>query len=50
MKKIALKLIDKNSKDWLSKKLGISRPTLNTRLNLDNWKRAEIQTLLILDK
>ena len=43
-------LISNNSKDWLCKKLGISRPTLNTRLNNDNWKKSEIQMILLLKK
>jgi hypothetical protein len=50
MKQTANKLINKNNKLWLADKLGISRPTLDTRLELDNWKKSEIQMLLILDK
>lgn len=46
----AEKLISINSKDWLSDKLGISRPTLNTRLKFDNWKNSEIQMILTLSK
>ncbi len=50
MKEIVVRLINKNNKSWLADKLGISRPTLDTRLELDNWKKSEIQMLLILDK
>ena len=50
MKKIVEKLITQNNKSWLADKLGISRPTLDIRLELDNWKKSEIQHLLILDK
>jgi len=50
MKYIAIKLIDKKSKIWLSETLGISRPTLDTRLEKDNWKKSEIQMLLLLGK
>ena len=50
MKQTAIKLINENNKKWLSDKLGISRPTLDLRLELDNWKKSEIQMLLILDK
>jgi len=50
MKKTAEKLILNHSKTWLADKLGITRPTLDTRLEIDNWKKSEIQTLLILDK
>jgi len=48
MKKTAKILIDKYSKTWLSEKLGISRVTLDTRLKKDNWKKSEIQMLLLL--
>lgn len=50
MKETAQKLININSKIWLADKLGITRPTLDTRLMNDNWKKSEIQTLLILKK
>jgi len=50
MKQTAINLINKNNKSWLADKLGISRPTLDTRLELDNWKKSEIQMLLILEK
>lgn len=50
MKKIAEKLIEINSKSWLSEKLGITRPTLDTRLEKDNWKKSEIALLLQLNK
>lgn len=43
-------LIIKQSKDWLCSKLGISRPTLNTRLKFENWKNSEIQMILTLSK
>ena len=47
---IAKKLISLNSKMWLSEKLGISRVTLDTRLEQDNWKKTEIQVLRILNR
>lgn len=50
MKKIVEKLIAQNNKRWLADKLGISRPTLDIRLELDNWKKSEVQHLLILGK
>lgn len=50
MKRIAEKLIQLNSKIWLAEKIGISRVTLDTRLEKDNWKRSEIALLLQLDK
>ena len=50
MDKIAYRLIGQQSKLWLADKLGISRPTLDTRLSTGNWKKSEIQMLLILDK
>ena len=50
MKKIAEKLIQINSKIWLSEKLGISRVTLDTRLEKDNWKKSEIALLITLDR
>lgn len=50
MKKIADKLIQINSKIWLAEKLGISRVTLDTRLEKDNWKKGEIIILLQLNK
>lgn len=50
MKKIADKLIQINSKTWLAEKLGISRVTLDTRLEKDNWKKGEIIILLQLNK
>lgn len=37
----AKQLIEQNSKTWLAERLGISRVTLDTRLELDNWKKAE---------
>jgi hypothetical protein len=37
----AKQLIELNSKVWLAERLGISRVTLDTRLELDNWKKAE---------
>ena len=43
-------LIINESKEWLCSKLGISRPTLNTRLKNDNWKRSEIQMIITLSK
>lgn len=50
MNKIAEKLIAINSKTWLCEKLGITRPTLDTRLKLDNWKKSEKVVLTQLDK
>jgi hypothetical protein len=50
MNKIALRLITLNSKSWLCDKLGITRPTLDARLKLNNWKKAEQVVLLQLDK
>lgn len=49
MNKIAYKLIGIHSKTWLCEKLGITRPTLDTRLKLDNWKKSEKALLLQLD-
>lgn len=48
--KKALDLIELNSKSWLSEKLGISRVTLDNRLELDNWKNSEIQMIIFLSK
>ncbi len=48
--KIALKLITLESKVWLSEKLDISRVTLDNRLELDNWKKPEIQMIRLLNK
>lgn len=45
-KKKALKL--KYEKKELAEKLGMSRPTLNTRLEKNNWKKLEIEKLLKL--
>jgi hypothetical protein len=50
MKKIAEKLIQINSKSWLAEKLGITRPTLDTRLEKDNWKKSEIALLIQLNR
>ena len=50
MKTRALELIEAHSKTWLCEKLDISRPTLDTRLKKDNWKKPEIQMLLIISK
>lgn len=49
MKKIAEKLIQLNSKVWLSEKLGISRITLDTRLSKENWKKGEKAILIQLN-
>ena len=35
----------KISKIELSLQLGISRPTLNTRLSIGNWKKGELKIL-----
>jgi len=48
--KIAQDLIYKESKSWLSGKLGISRVTLDSRLLKSDWKKSEIQTILILNR
>jgi len=48
--KKVLELIELNSKSWLSEKLGISRVTLDTRIELDNWKNSEIQMIIFLSK
>ncbi len=47
---IAKRLVLQNSKTWLSEKLGISRVTLDTRLEQNNWKKTEAQVLRLLDK
>jgi hypothetical protein len=49
MNNIAYKLIGINSKTWLCEKLGITRPTLDTRLKLDNWKKSEKALLIQLN-
>lgn len=36
------KLIQLKSKDEISKTIGITRPTLDTRLKVHNWKNVEI--------
>jgi hypothetical protein len=48
--KKANQLIDSKSKVWLSKKLGITRSTLDNRLIKDNWKKTEIQMIISLSK
>lgn len=48
MKLIAEKLINRYSKTWLADKLGVTRVTLDNRLKKDNWKKSEIQMLLLL--
>jgi hypothetical protein len=50
MKKIALKLIEFQSKVWLADKLGISRVTLDTRIEKGNWKKGEMTILIQLEK
>ena len=45
MKEKALLLIGIHSKSWLCDQLGISYITLNSRLNLGNWKKSEILLL-----
>lgn len=37
-----------SEKQELAEKLGISRPTLNTRLEKNNWKKLEIEKILKL--
>jgi DNA-binding Xre family transcriptional regulator len=41
-------LLLKYEKKELAEKLGISRPTLNKRLEKNNWKKLEIEKLLKL--
>lgn len=50
MNKIAKRLIDLHSKTWLCEKLGITRPTLDSRLKTDKWKRSEMVVLKNLDQ
>ena len=45
MKQIAEEIIRLRSKQWLSNYLGISRPTLDTRLEKGNWKKLEVLAL-----
>ena len=37
----AEKLIEKHSKSWLADKIGVSRPTIDTRLEEKNWRMIE---------
>lgn len=46
----AKQLIELESKVWLADKLGISRVTLDSRLEKCNWKNSEIHMLLSLSK
>lgn len=48
--KLAFQLIDEHSKVWLSEKLGINRATLDQRLTNENWKKLEIQGILLLSR
>lgn len=41
-------LLLKYEKKELAEKLGISRPTLDTRLEKNNWKKLELEKLLKL--
>jgi len=50
MNKKANILIQTHSKLWLSQQLGITRVTLDSRLQKENWKKLEIQMLLKLSK
>ena len=43
-------LIGRHSKTWLSEKLGITRPTLDIRLDKGNWKKSEMQSIILLSK
>lgn len=43
-------LIERESKSWLAEKLGITRVTLDKRLEKGNWKKSENQMLLTLCK
>jgi len=49
MKKIAERLISIHSKTWLCEKLGITRPTLDSRLKTDRWKKSEKALLIQLN-
>lgn len=44
----AKQLIDLNSKIWLADKLGISRVTLDNRLEKSNWKKLEAKHIMSL--
>lgn len=46
----AKKMIAVESKTWLSDKLGITRATLDKRLEKENWKKTETQVLLLLNR
>lgn len=46
----AEKLIMVESKSWLADKLGITRVTLDKRLEKGNWKKSENQMLLSLTR
>ena len=48
IKNRANKLIELNSKIWLSERLGITRVTLDNRLKNDNWKKLELEKLMKL--
>jgi len=50
MEKMVNQLIQSNSKSWLADKLGIQRKTLDVRLKKSNWKKSEIQVILMLHK
>lgn len=44
----AKSLINIESKVWLCDKLGLSRVTLDNRLEKENWKKLEVEKLLKL--
>jgi DNA invertase Pin-like site-specific DNA recombinase len=43
-------LLKVNTKTWLAEKLGITRVTLDNRLNKGNWKKSETQMILTISK
>lgn len=50
MKNKAEILIQKHSKSWLAEQLCLTRPTLDSRLEKDNWKKIEVEKILRLLK
>lgn len=43
-----LRLLLKETKEEIHKKIGISRPTLDARLKFNNWKKSEITLIKTL--
>lgn len=43
-----LRLIENKTKDEVSKDIGISRPTLDSRLRFHTWKKSEIALIKTL--